>query len=134
MATTTSGRPTRVGSTVTVARSVARFTLASRTPSVLLRNRSIRLTHDAQVIPSIGRTMSIGFGLVGVGAVAVILPGSIAHDSRRTAREGRGAAYRGRESRPWQPSTGATNLAVAGPSVQALLPVARDPARGTRRR
>ena len=48
------------GSTVTVARSVARFTFASTTPSVLLRNRSMRLTHDAQVMPSIGSTISIG--------------------------------------------------------------------------
>ena len=48
------------GSTRTVARSVARLTLASSTPGVFLRNRSMRLTHEAQVIPSIGRTISIG--------------------------------------------------------------------------
>ena len=53
---------------VTVARSVARLTLASRTPSVLRRNRSIRLTHDAQVMPSIGRTISMGrWSAVAVG-------------------------------------------------------------------
>jgi hypothetical protein len=49
-----------MGSSVTVARSVARFTEASSTPGVFLRNRSMRATHDAQVMPSMGSSSSIG--------------------------------------------------------------------------
>src|SRR4249919_4153423 len=66
-----------VGSTCTVARSVARLTLASTTPSVRFRKRSMRLTHEAQVMPSIGSTISIVWGAKGVADRAVILPGSI---------------------------------------------------------
>ena len=39
--------------------SVARLTVAASTPGVLRRKRSIRLTHDAQVMPSIGRRTSV---------------------------------------------------------------------------
>ncbi len=46
---------------MTVARSVARLTAARSTPGVFVRNRSMRLTHEAQVMPSMGRTISIGW-------------------------------------------------------------------------
>ena len=127
MAATTSGRPTSVGSTVTVARSVARFTLASRTPSVLLRNRSIRLTHDAQVMPSIGSTISIGFALSGIGAVAVILPGSI---PRRSCPEP-ATNWEGVVSLDFSTCS---SPATEAPSVQSLLPVPWDAPGRTRRR
>ena len=54
---------------MTVARSVARLTAARSTPGVFVRNRSMRFTHEAQVIPSMGRTISIAW--------FCILPGSI---------------------------------------------------------
>ena len=50
----------RVASTCTVARSVARLTVASRTPSVRRRYRSMRLTQEAQVMPWTSRTISMG--------------------------------------------------------------------------
>ena len=52
--------------------SVARLTDAVSTPSLLRRNRSIRLTHEAQVMPAIGRSISTA-GDAGDS----ILPGSI---------------------------------------------------------
>ena len=39
--------------------SVARLTVASSTPGVLPRKRSIRFTHEAQVMPSIGSWISV---------------------------------------------------------------------------
>ena len=69
-----------------MATSVARLTFASTTPSVLRRNRSIRLLHDAQVIPTTGNETSTGAwsapagrtGAAGaVGTLALILPRSI---------------------------------------------------------
>jgi len=41
-----------------VAISVARLTVASWTPSVLRRNRSIRFTQEAHVMPSMGSWIS----------------------------------------------------------------------------
>src|SRR5664279_4168260 len=103
--------------------SVARFTVAVSTPGVLLRNRSMRLTQLAQVIPSIGSWTSTGVG--GTSATvpvmfACILPGSIPPGSARTARipvhSGRarlhrpagtlgGDPRRGRAGRPRGPPT-----------------------------
>ena len=60
VAPTSSARPASAGSKLTVARSVARLTRPSATPGVLRRNRSMRLTQDAQVMPSTGRTSSVG--------------------------------------------------------------------------
>ena len=67
-----------------MATSVARLTFASTTPSVLRRNRSILLLHEAQVIPTTGNETSTGGaadgGACGVGVVgtlALILPRSI---------------------------------------------------------
>src|SRR4029078_5199015 len=54
-----------------VAISVARLTVADSTPGVFRRKRSMRLTQDAQVIPSIGRESSAG------AAWSLILPGGI---------------------------------------------------------
>src|SRR3990172_8598948 len=73
-AATASSGPAMAGSSRIVARSVARLTLASSTPGVFFRKRSIRLTHDAQVMPSIGRTISIGSrrGSSGGAVVAVM--------------------------------------------------------------
>ncbi len=48
-----------------VAFSVARLTLASDTPSTLFTKRSMRLTHEAQVMPSIGRTTWPGVAATG---------------------------------------------------------------------
>jgi len=83
---TSSSRPASPGSTRTVAFSVARLTEACSTPGVLLRNRSMRLTHEAQVMPSIGRTISMGRG---ASEDAVILGGSIA-----AGRQGAGGVRR----------------------------------------
>src|SRR6188508_3291749 len=67
-----------------VAISVARLTVADSTPSVWRRKRSMRLTHEAQVIPSMGSWTSV----VPVVPVALlILPGSI---SRGLPRSGFG--------------------------------------------
>src|SRR5487761_2568247 len=88
-----------------VATSVARFTLASTTPSVFRRKRSIRLLQEAQVIPTTGKLTSSGEvsvatagstgGLAGrAGTLVVILPGSIppgrwrSHPGRRSLRRG----------------------------------------------
>ncbi len=58
-----------------VATSVARFTSAVSTPSVARRNRSIRLTHEAHVIPSIGRrTMVGGWSFILPGSISVAVP------------------------------------------------------------
>jgi hypothetical protein len=43
----------------TVARSVARLTLTSLTPETALRAFSTRVTHDAQVMPSMGSWCSV---------------------------------------------------------------------------
>jgi hypothetical protein len=48
--------PSRSGATVTVARFVARLTLASATPGTFLRTRSTRPTQAAQVMPSMSRS------------------------------------------------------------------------------
>ncbi len=65
-----------------VATSVARLTVASWTPGVLRRNRSIRFTHEAQVMPSIGRaTSNVWLGEAGFD----ILPRSIAGGRCREA-------------------------------------------------
>src|SRR5215212_5229083 len=80
MAPTSSARPAMAGTYWIVATSVARLTAASATPGVFLRNRSIRFTHDAQVMPSIGSWSSAvaeTAGSVGAEASVVILPGSI---------------------------------------------------------
>src|SRR5437763_8630883 len=55
------------GSSATVARSVARFTWALTTPGTFASARSTRRTHEAQVMPVMGRTV---IGLAG-GAVAM---------------------------------------------------------------
>src|SRR5574338_128219 len=61
-----------------VARSVARLTFTCETPSTLRTNRSMRFTHEAQVMPSTSSWM-ISSGCVGVvGArvsVAVVMSG-----------------------------------------------------------
>ena len=60
------------------------------TPGVRVRKRSMRLTHEAQVMPSMGRTISMGVGRARCRAV-VILPGSIparVQAMDRTARHG----------------------------------------------
>src|SRR5579884_409370 len=44
--------PVCAGSYVTVPRSVARFTCASSTPGTFFKPFSIRIAHDAQVMPS----------------------------------------------------------------------------------
>src|SRR6188472_340296 len=107
-----SRRPTSWGSTWTIACSVARFTLASRTPWVRLRKRSIRLTHEAQVIPWTSRMMSIGAGsgvmagadTLGPGgdpARCRILPWSISAAAGRPDRGGPDrASWRRRPHRP----------------------------------
>ena len=56
------------GGSGSVAISVARLTVASSTPGVLRRKRSIRFTHEAQVMPSIGQ-LDLGRGRVAVGVV-----------------------------------------------------------------
>ena len=71
----------RDGSKRTVAVSVARLTSAPSTPSTFCRNRVIRLTHEAQVIPSTGNEMiSIGWVVAAMGScvlvVVVMLVGS----------------------------------------------------------
>src|SRR5918998_6063618 len=60
MAATIPVRSIRAGSYWTVARSVARFTFASATPSARDRYRSMRFTQLAQVIPTTGRVNSVG--------------------------------------------------------------------------
>ncbi len=45
-----------------MARSVARLTVASATPSVWRRKRSMRLTHEAQVMPSTPTERMMGGG------------------------------------------------------------------------
>ncbi len=62
-----------------VALSVARLTLTSLTPSALRKKRSIRFTHEAQVIPTIGRAISavsVVSSLVGALVLCILL-GSI---------------------------------------------------------
>src|SRR5688572_8367772 len=51
-------RSISAGSKRTVARSVARLTLASATPSARFRKRSMRFTQLAQVMPTTGRVSS----------------------------------------------------------------------------
>ena len=48
--------PVAAGSYFTVATLVAKFTLADSTPGCLPRRFSIRFAHEAQVIPSMGRS------------------------------------------------------------------------------
>ena len=68
----------RPGSKATVAVSVARFTEAL-TPSRPLRLLATRAAHEAQVIPSIGRSSRSGrAGRLTVGSRCVILPLSMA--------------------------------------------------------
>src|SRR5213592_624498 len=81
MAPTSSARPTWSGRYRIVATSVARFTTASSTPGVRFRNRSIRFTHDAQVMPSTGRASSA----VVASVVLCILPRSIRREPPATA-------------------------------------------------
>ena len=50
----------------TLARSVARLTAASATPSARARKRSILVTHDAQVMPMTGIDSSVRGGALGV--------------------------------------------------------------------
>ena len=72
-----------------VATSVARLTLASTTPSVFRRKRSIRLLHEAQVIPATGKLTSSGSrGAGAIGVVTLILPRSISPDVGRPPRAG----------------------------------------------
>src|SRR5215210_4274580 len=78
-----SGTVVRAGSKRTVADSEARFTFASSTPSTFVRNRVIRFTHDAQVIPSTGKD-TISKGSLGVVIGAMILPGGIRVEPRRS--------------------------------------------------
>jgi hypothetical protein len=59
MAATMPRRSIRLGSKRTVARSVARLTAASATPSERPRNRSMRETQEAQVIPTTGSESSV---------------------------------------------------------------------------
>jgi hypothetical protein len=65
-------RSARAGSKTTRARSVARLTLASRTPGSLPNAFSTRRTHEAQVMPSIGNVTSRAgpAAAAGVGASA----------------------------------------------------------------
>src|SRR5436190_18562367 len=74
MAPTRASRSARSGRYWMVAVSVARLTDAVSTPGVLRRNRSIRLTHDAQVMPSMGRVISV---VASRSVGLLILPGSI---------------------------------------------------------
>jgi hypothetical protein len=61
-----------------VAIEVARFTLASLTPSAFFRNRSTRFTHEAQVMPVTGRAISATGVVIAAGTGSVdILRGSI---------------------------------------------------------
>ena len=100
-----------------VASSVARLTLTSATPLALRKKRSIRLTHEAQVIPVMGRAISaVSTAAETVGALTFcILLGSIqplgalgsphgkirAQDGGRDAREQPlGAAPRAGPQRP----------------------------------
>src|SRR5919106_4166287 len=68
MAATIPARSIIAGSKRTVARSVARLTFATVTPSARDRNRSMRLTQLAQVIPTTGMLSSAVAGM-GVGVV-----------------------------------------------------------------
>ena len=100
------GRPSRSR------RSVARLTVASRTPAVLRRKRSIRLTHEAQVMPSIGRTISIGSAGHTPGSIQAASGGSDLDRSR--ARPGHDVPLEVERlvHRPCQPDGGA----VSGPT------------------
>src|SRR6478735_11066179 len=84
-----------------VAISVARFTVADATPGVWRRNRSIRLTHDAQVMPSIGRRSS--WVAVGSDGSVDLLLGSIAGIDSRTAAGYWGGARDRRRRDPRRP-------------------------------
>ncbi len=64
--------------------SVARFTLAVWTPSVRLRKRSMRLTHEAHVMPSMGNSISVG---AASARSIVILLGSISDGAWRSPDE-----------------------------------------------
>src|SRR4029450_4416817 len=66
--------------------SVARLTVASVTPGVLRRNRSMRFTQLAHVIPSMGSVV-VACG-VGEAAGSVILLGSIPPGVRESGRSG----------------------------------------------
>src|SRR5919109_3352010 len=59
MALVMSSTPTRAGSYVSVARSMARLTLTSWTPGTSASPFSIRATQLAQVIPWTGRSMRV---------------------------------------------------------------------------
>jgi hypothetical protein len=54
-AASNAGKAVTASSTLSCARSVARLTLAAATPGTAARARSTRATHDAQVMPPIGR-------------------------------------------------------------------------------
>src|SRR5918992_3747852 len=69
MALTIPARSMTAGSKRTVARSVARLTFASATPSARARNRSMRFTQLAQVIPITGTVSSAG----AVGEAVVLI-------------------------------------------------------------
>ena len=72
----------RAGSRRTVARSVARLTFASATPSVWRRKRSMRLTQEAQVMPSTPTERTMGRGaLTALGGWPVWLTSSVEHSN-----------------------------------------------------
>src|ERR1700690_2305015 len=104
-----------------VAASVARLTLASTTPSVFRRKRSIRLLQEAHVIPTTGKLTSRGSGVVGaVGVLALILPRSIPSVVGPTTRRARRARYAPRMS---------TLRRVASDGFRACVDFARGNAR-----
>src|SRR5687768_4235631 len=77
-------RSINAGSKRTVARSVARLTFASATPSARFRKRSMRFTQLAQVMPTTGRVSSAEGSAVVFVTCFRILQGSI----RRGAEHG----------------------------------------------
>ena len=61
-----------------MATSVARLTVASSTPGVLPRKRSIRLTQEAHVIPTTGSWISVGAaGSRAAVGVVIWIPGGV---------------------------------------------------------
>ncbi len=91
-----------------VADSEARLTFASSTPSTLVRKRVIRLTHEAQVIPSTGNeTLSMWmegvvmrFSVYSLGvSLHLSSHGSTRNEGRLSRRSG------SHRSRPWDAVT-----------------------------